>query len=223
VELSAVLLARVIAYIESVDLMPKGSVFFPDIVKELVKRYKFEKFPKTIEEFDETKGIEFHLGKAGERTIQKFVIWNTILVLETRSNTKDSMEILEEMLEWGAEKFHLDYHPGKIKRFAYISGLTFYSEAPILETSRPLTKLAESTSRIVSEIWQEEIAYHPMILTVGHDPQERKNGIAAFTIQRRAEAKFSENKYFSEAPLPTDVHQRLLEEYERDAIALGSK
>jgi hypothetical protein len=44
----------------------------------------------------------------------------------------------------------------------------------------------------------------------------RKYGIAPFSITRRAESRFSENKYFSEAPLPTDIHISLLEEFEAE-------
>lgn len=216
--LSAVLLAKVIGYVETADLSPKGTVFLPDLVKELVKRYRFQKFPQSFEQLDDTKGIEFHQGKAGDTVIQKLVIWSTILVIETRSSTADSKRILEEMLVWGADKFGLSYAPGMIKRFAYVSDLTFYSDAPILGANPPLTKLADRTGEALSEIWQEPVRYQPVIFTVGHDPMARKYEIAPFTIQRRAEARLSENKYFSEAPLPTDVHLRLLEQYERDVL-----
>ncbi|HKM47171.1 MAG TPA: hypothetical protein VJX69_06265 [Terriglobales bacterium] len=215
-KLSAVILARVLAYVESSDLNPRGKVYYPDIVQALVDRYNFQKFPQTLEEFDETKGVEFHEGRAGNKVIQKFVIWNTLLVLETRSSTDDSKQILEEMLSWGTEKFGLNYSPGMIKHFAYISDLTFYSDVPLLDVSPPLTRLAASASQSLSEIWQEPIHYESVSLSVGHDPMARKYGIAPFTITRRAEAKFSENKYFSEAPLPTDVHIRFLEQYEAD-------
>ena len=170
-------------------------------------------------DFDEAKGIEFLEGKSGNKVIQKFVIWNTLLVLETRSSTADSKKILEEMLVWGTEKFALNYKPGMIKRFAYVSDLTFHSDAPLLNVGSPVTKLAGRASEAVSEVWQEPIQYEPMILHIGHDPLTRKYGIANFTIQRRAESRFSENKYFSEAPLPTDVHLKLLEQYEKDILA----
>ena len=217
-QLSAIILARVLGFIETFDLSPRGKTFYPEIVPEIARRYKFQKFPTKLEELDETKGIEFWEGKAGDIVIQKFVIWNSLLVLETRSNTADSKRILEEMLLWGADKFGLNYKSGMIGRFGYVSSLTFYSDAPIFGVSPALTRLAAETSTAVSEIWREPVQYQPLSVAVGHDPLARKYGIASFTIQYRAEHKFSDNKYFSEAPLPTDVHVKLLEQYEKDVI-----
>jgi hypothetical protein len=218
-QLSAILLARVLGFIETFDLSPRGRIYFPELVQEIVKRYNFQKFPKTPDEFDDSKGIEFAEGRDGKRIIEKFVIWNTLLVVETRSSTTDSKQILEDMLLWGAEKFGLNYKPGMIKRFGYVSDLSFYSDVPLLNLSPVLKKLAAQTSEQLTEIWQEPVHYEPLSISVGHDPMARKYGIAPFLITRRAEAKFSENKYFSEAPLPTDVHLRFLEQYEKDVVA----
>jgi len=222
-QLSAVINARVLGFVESFDLNPRGKLFFPEVVREIVQTYHFQKFPKTLEEFDESKGIEFLDGKIGNKVIQKFVIWNTLLVVETRSSTADSKQILEDMLTWGAEKLGINYRPGTIKRFAYISDLSFFSEVPMLSVSPALEKLASKTSKALSEIWQEPIQYEPTNLAVGHDPMARKYTIAPFSITRRAEARFSENKYFSEAPLPTDVHISLLEEFETDVKGMRSE
>jgi hypothetical protein len=215
VEISAIILARVLGYIETFDLAPRGKVFYPDFIHAVVERYKFQKFPKTFEETSEEKGIVFEEGKAGNVVIQKFTIFQTLLAIETRSGTNDSKRILEEMLLWGAAKFGLNYTPNSIKRFAYISDLTFHSEVPLLNAAcQPLIDLAAKTSIALSEIWQEPVQFHPANLAVGHDPLARRYGIAPFTITHRAEAKYSENKYFSEAPLPTDMHIELLQEFE---------
>jgi len=216
VQLSAVILARVLGYIETFDLSPRGTIFYPEVVPQIAERYRFQKFPTSIEEFDESKGIEFHEGKAGNKVIQKFTIFNTLLVVETRSSTDDSKQIMEEMLAWGADKLGLNYKPGMINRFAYVSDLSFYSDVPILGVSHAVTRLADKTSKALSEIWQEPIRYDPINVMVGHDPLSRKYGIAPFSISRRAEARFAENKYFSEAPLPTDMHLAMLEEFEAD-------
>jgi hypothetical protein len=217
--LASVVLARVLAYIETFDLNPRGKVYFPDIVQALVQRYGFQQFPQTFEQFDEQKGVEFQEGRLGDVFIQKLTIFSTLLVLDTRSNTNDSKRAIEEALVWASTKFGLTYKPGMIKRFAYVSDVSFYSDVPILSVNRALTNVAEKTSAALSDIWQEPVRYEPMSLMVGHDPMERKYGIAPFSIQRRAESRFSENKYFSEAPLPTDLHLQLLEQYEKEILA----
>lgn len=213
--LSAVVLARVLAFIEPSDLAPKGGIYFPDLVREIAKHYHFQKYPQTTEEHDLTKGVEFLQGRSGKRTISKFVIWSSVLVLETCSNTNDSKEILAELLKWGKEKFNLAYEAGMIRRYGYISDLTFYSEAPILSPSPLLERIGQITSAALTDIWQEPVHYEPFDFKIGHDPLARKWGIAPFQITRRAETEFSANKYFSEAPLPTDLHISLLQEYEQ--------
>ena len=45
-ELAAIHLARAMAFIEPIDLNPKGKVFYPDLVKLIVNRYKFGNSPK---------------------------------------------------------------------------------------------------------------------------------------------------------------------------------
>lgn len=204
-----------LGYIETFDLAPRGKVFYPELIRGVVERYKFQKFPKTFEETDEAKGLVFEEGKAGNIVIQKFTIFQTLLAIETRSGTNESKRTLEEMLLWSAAKFGLNYAPGAIKRFAYISDLTFYSDVPLLDAAcQPLIDLAAKTSAALSDIWQEPVQYYPANLAVGHDPMARHYGIAPFTITHRAEARYSENKYFSEAPLPTDLHIAFLEEFE---------
>jgi hypothetical protein len=216
VQLAAVLLARALGFIEVYDLNPRGKVSLPEVMPQIVERFKFMKFPQTIEQFDQSKGIEFIGGRIGDKIIDKFVIWETLLVVETRSSTADSKKILEELLAWGAEKLGLNYKPGMIKRFGYVSDLSFYSEVPILDVSPALAKLGVKASKTLSEIWQEPVQYEPLNLAVGHDPTARKYPIAPFTITRRAEARASENKYYSEAPLPTDMHLAFLQEFEDD-------
>jgi hypothetical protein len=214
-KLSAIILARTLGYIETFDLSPRGKVFFPAVVEGIVERYNFQKFPTKPEDFDESKGVVFEEGKIGDRIIQKFTIFTHILVVETRSNTSDSKQILEEMLVWGASHFGLAYVPGSIKRFAYVSDVTFYSDVPLLGAAcQPLADLASKTSAALAEIWQEPVEYYPANLAVGHDPMARRYGIAPFTITHRSEARYFENKYFSEAPLPTDTHLSLLKEFE---------
>ncbi len=87
-----------------------------------------------------------------------------------------------------------------------------------MDVNPAVEELAKKCSTALTGIWQEPVTYHPFTVRVGHDPSARKNPIAPFMIEHRLETKFSENKYFSEAPLPTDMHWSFLEDYERDML-----
>jgi hypothetical protein len=214
VKLSAVVLARTLAYIELADLNPRGRVFLPDLIKAIAERYKFQRLPKSEER--EKEGLVFEEGKIGNKVIKKLTIYDSLIVMETASNTSESKLLIEELLLWGAAKFDLDYQPNSIKSFGYVSAVTFYSEAPILDPIPALRKIAKATGDAVSEMRKEQLRYETINITIGHDPMVRRDPLASFIITRRAQAKFTENKYYSESPLPTDLHIQLLEQYERD-------
>lgn len=220
-QLSAVLLARAIGFIETYDLNPKGRVFFPDVVKAIVERYNFQKFPLEFKDFNEQSGVEFFAGRIGNDVIDRLVIYNSGILVDTRSNTKTAQSMVEDALTWAMAKFDLNYRPGMVKRFVYLSQLTFYSEVSLNALSPALQKLADRVTAEVSKILGEKIEYQTTSLAVQHDPLARKNPIAGFTIQPRVDTPFTERKYFSEAGLPTDLHLAILKEFEADMMHVG--
>ncbi len=217
-KLSAILLARALGFIETSDLNPRGKIFYPDVVRQIVERYQFQKFPQQFQDFDEQKGIEFLSGKIGDEVVERLVIYNTGILIDTRSSTNTSKALLEGALSWAKSTFGLNYQPEMIRRFGYVSQITFYSEVSLNELNPALQKLADRLTSVVSEIHGEKVQYQTSSLTIHHDPLTRKNPIAGLTIFPRVDTPFSRNKYFSEAPLPTDTHIALLEEFEGDVL-----
>jgi hypothetical protein len=223
VQLASVLLARVLAYVESFDLNPVGRTFYPDLVKGITEKFGFLKFPEKLEDFDETKGVQFTGGRWGDVTVESFIIYRNGLLLDTRASTVESERILEEGLAWASSTYGLVYDPKMIKRRGYLSNLCFHSDCPLLVmASSPASRLAERVHGAVSEITGDRTPWEPIVLTLHSEAIPRKPVSAAFTIQRRAETAFSENKYYSEAPLPTDLHLALLEQFEADVKLLGA-
>ncbi len=80
-------------------------------------------------------------------------------------------------------------------------------------------RLAASVAKGVADTMGENRAYDLAVLTLDYDQLTRKHPLGRFSIQRRDNTPFSENKYFSDAPLPTDLHLQLLEQFERDLSA----
>lgn len=213
-EITSILLARATAWVEAAELNPKGQTFYPDLTKALVTRYNFQIFPQKAEDYDQVKGIVFGAGKLGKSTIEQIVIYTYGLILDTRESTQESRHLLEEALQWASKELGLHYKSSMIKRWQYWSQISFSSKQQLLDVSPALRKLAEGIERSVNETIGEQLHYDLVSTSIDYDQLTRKHPLGRFSIQRRENTPFFENKYFSEAPLPTDVHIRLLEEFE---------
>src|SRR5271157_3671891 len=107
-QLLGVTLARVLAFVELTDLNPKGTVYYPDLVRALVEKLRFVKFPQRIEEFDEQKGVEFVGGTWAGTTVERVILYNNGILLDTRSSTDESERILGKWFNW--EPVRLKFH-----------------------------------------------------------------------------------------------------------------
>ena len=174
--------ARALAMIELDSLNPGGKVRLADCVGPIASKYKFLKYPKDIADFDIEKGIRFESGKAGDLTIDAFVIYGQALVLDSLSSTSDSQLILLEMLEWSSAELGLRFEPEMVSRWGFINHLIFDTDFSILRSmSHPLHSLAEKISGVTNEIFGE-LPYEPGSVYISHDPLIRKNAIASFLI-----------------------------------------
>ena len=215
-ERETILLARALAWIEPTELNPTGRVFYPDLAKALVARYNFQKFPQTVEEFDEAKGVTFGAGKLDSSTIEQVVIYTYGIVLDTRKSTQESKRLLEEAMQWGCKELGLTYKSSMIKRWQYASQIIFYSDAALTDMSPAIQRLTKTMTENIGQLTGERLTYEVTGVLVDYDQLSRKHPLGRFSIQRRENTPFAENKYFSEAPLPTDVHLKLLEQFEAD-------
>ncbi len=215
-ELASVVLARAVAWVEPIDLNPRGALFYPDLTKALVARYSFQRFPQKLEDFDETKGVTFSVGRLGDTVIEQLVIYAYGILVDTRISTQESKRLLEEAFEWGRKELGFSYKPDMVKRWQYASQVTFRSTAPMTGASSAVRNLAAAVAKSVADITGEDLKYDLAILGVDYDQLTRKHPLGRFSIQRRDNTPFSENKYFSDAPLPTDIHIQLLEQFEKD-------
>jgi len=76
--------------------------------------------------------------------------------------------------------------------------------------------ITSSVAKGLANTKGENLKYDVAVLSVDYDRLTRKRPLGKFSFQRRDNTPFSENKYFSDAPLPTDGHLQLLEQFEKD-------
>lgn len=214
-QIASVPLARAYAIFQIEDLNPTGTIYYPEIGEALVQRYGFQKYPSKPEDFDESKGIEFLEGRLGKVVIDKFVILNSGIYVDTMATTNLSEAVLEDALQWGATNFGVTFRPETIKRWAYVSNITFQSEVPILVLHPVLQEICSIVTQEVETNFKQKLIYEPAGFNLTYDRLTTSFGTAAFLIQRREGVPLSENKYFSAAPLKTSVHIDLLEALEK--------
>ncbi|HEY0322439.1 MAG TPA: hypothetical protein VGC66_15900 [Pyrinomonadaceae bacterium] len=213
-ELRAITIARVIAFIPTEELDPLGKVNTREFMPALVEKYGFLKYPTNYEDFDESKGITLEGGRWNDTNIDKVVIYRNGLQVDTRSSTKDSEQILEESLTWAATNYGLTFNPDMIRRKVYLSELLFSSEVSLDFLNPKLKDLTAQLAESVSRQLGVSLPYETFGITFHFDPFVTKYTPANVRIERLMESPFSENKYYSIAPIHTDEHLKFLEDFE---------
>jgi hypothetical protein len=212
-------MARFLGFLEVAALNPQGKVFLPHVASALVERFGFQKYPTTPEQFDESKGVEFNDGQWDGVNVSKLVLYNNGILVDTQSDTEDSERIFMEAMGWAKKKFGITFAPEMIYRRRYLNDLVFSTAVPMVDGFQPINNLKTSLSEMMEAILDERLNYAGIRLDVDFERFQRPAPIAPLTIQRRSDYAFSDNTYFSEAPLPTALHVVLLEQYEKDIIA----
>ncbi len=212
-KLLSVYLARAIWLGHVLDFNPKGVSLYQALSPFLVDTYKFRKFPSSAESADMTKGISFQDGEftAGEEypMAVNFTIYNDGLIADTISSTNYSEAFLNDLFVKFSVLFTMPDYRSIIRRKAYLSQI-FVTTGRSIEFLNP--KLNQ-ISKYLSENVEEDKAFQVGGISFWPDQISKVNP-APFTFERASNVPFSENRYYSAAPLPTDKHLELLDKLE---------
>ncbi len=212
-ELLGVRTARLLTFFPTDEINPRGRSLIHEVIPAFVERYKFLKYPQKFEDFDETKGIRFDSGVWNDLEVT-IVLYNNGVMVDTRSSTDDSERILEDALTWAADTFGLVYKPDMLTRKAYLSELDLKCQTPLDALNPKLEAFVNKLSHLVGQQTGHTFDYKAAALWLNFDTAFNKGPGGAFRVERLVDIPFSENKYYSSAPLPTNTHLEFLEEFE---------
>jgi len=214
-EILAVVLARVTALTNLPEWDPRGKTHTMDFVKGMVERYGFQKFPTTIDEYRQpSTGAVFTLGKMGNIVIESYTVYPRGLVVDTRSSTDDSERVLKDITDWFCTLSGIQPPADGITRRFYLSQVNFRSQRSLDALNPNLHLLAARLTEIVSGHAKQHLDFQTTAINFQFDVTEGVSYSLPLRIERLEGAQFSENKYFSAAPLKTDEHIHFLEEFE---------
>ena len=197
------------------DLNPKGKSLV-SMLQPLVERYKFpSEKPEELIKGDhlEFKEGGYKTGSGDEIAIISFKVFNDGLVVDTRASTADADAFLHDVLTWGSESFgFVSYSEISIRKF-YVSEVNVFLDHPLSLIKPALTEFADSLA-------DHNIGYGPFSFEVsgiafGQDPEKVHGGATTFRLERVDTAPFSETRFYSVAPFPTETHLALIEQLEK--------
>ena len=215
-ELIAIALARVVAFLEVQGLDPIGKASFPAALKSVADRYCFLKTPQSLADIDFAKGVEFGVGKLGEINIDKMTIYGNGLFVDTRSSTDDADRVLEDFLGFVTRQFGASVKPS---RRNLVSHIIFRSSLRLALLNPLLEPFAARFTSVVSRELGQPVQYETTAFVLGPDFSQIKLEPIPFTLERRVQVPFSDNAYFSSAPVHTKEHLEILRDIEASLSA----
>lgn len=219
-KLLSVDLARSWWWGHTVDLNPKGIAFYPSLITFLVQMYKFKKFPSpiTIPEIPQAPGATYLKFEYGEFAVQEGLsiavglsIFAEGLRADTNSSTEHSDAFLSDLLTRYSEIFRSPNYNEVIRKRTYLSQLYVSTNKSLQIVNPKLSKIAASLSQNFDQDARPTFEFGG--LSFWADPAKR-GPLEPFTFERAVGASFSENRYFSRAPVQTVEHLGLLNKLE---------
>jgi hypothetical protein len=187
------------------------------IVKALEERYLFLQVPRTIAEYNLESGVTFLSGVfRGRNTIDKFQVYARGIICETREETDISDEFLDDVLNWAEADLKLEVPDRASMARAYFSQIEIRFSTSLSNSLNMFSGVGQSISNMVQSYRASVVPpleassiklYMDTSAMTGPAPFE-------FLFERRANTSYSENIYFSAAPLRTKDHLQILQELE---------
>lgn len=213
-QILGVYLARVFAFLPQEELDRHGRFRPTEFTAGIVQRYGFLKFPQKIEDYTSPAGQVYEQGKWGDIVINRLTVTPAGFAVDTVSSTENSEKVLEDMLAWAVTELGATYKAGAIRSKTFVTQLTFTSDLIIGNINPKLEGFAKRITDSVSSALKQNIQFQPSGVVFQFDLSTTSTPLSSFRIERREGFPFSENKYFSQSPLPTAEHIQFLEDLE---------
>ena len=187
----------------------RGGPFLPDVIMNVVRRYRFVSFPK---EFVPGQGLKFEHGVADEATgiaINGLEIYNDGIIINT-THTDDADIVMDEFLGWVRSELKLREPQTRIPR-RYYSRVVVEFEAGLDN----FIKKFETCSATVAQALGVSNPIHVARMVFAADPSSQ--ALTSWQIEPRLGVPFEAKRYFSAAPLSTNAHLDMLAALERAA------
>jgi hypothetical protein len=197
---------------------PAGQPYLPDAASKLQQRYSFAKVPSITELTSSS--FAFAIGKFRDVQINELQVYPDGVVVSTRADTEILEDFLSDLLSWAEREFGLTLIATTTPEKFIESGIVVKSETDLSRALSPSNDLTEVVNRAIQKN-VTKARYQIAGFTLDSDPAAfpGRRKPMRFGIERRLNVPFSENVFYSYAPINTQHHLKVLSELEALLIA----
>jgi hypothetical protein len=213
-------LARAMWFFPLTDLNPRGKSVERELLRELAKRYSFSNSPTPLDVAEARRKNEavtlrdgvFKNAKGQDVEITLH-IYRDALFADGRSDTKDSEDFLTDALEWLSNEFGLVDHTTIRIRRLFASEIIVSLDKSMNLINPKFGEFAKMLGETIQTPFQN-IRFEMSALGFWIDP-DVKHIHVPFRLERQADFGFSQNRYYSIAPLGTEDHLDAIQQLEK--------
>lgn len=209
-------LARAMVFFPGGAEIAIGRIPIEAATKFMSERYGFHVYPKTFAEWQKSDGVELVYGQRDGVIITRMTLYARGIGVDTQTNTEDCEKIIDDLLASGGDVLGISIK-GPVTRRLYQSDLTFISNAA-LNAIHPAVAVLATRVEPFAAAFLPERKYELTKIQLSVDDANLKYTAGPFRIERREGIPFSDNAYFSSAPMPTAAHAAALEEFEASLL-----
>jgi len=214
-KLKAVLQAQAIWF-----LRPTGSYgYLPKTAGLLRDKFQFQGVPTDEEllKLDLAKGpLVFRHGSfeiAGRTVvIDPLQIYPVGVLAGSNTSTDDTEAFLKYLIEWASKTLQIEYQT--LQEPGYNSQLEIQLSKSLSEYVPQMNTVCETASQFVPKFFKNRPVYEVAGITLSFDKLKVTPAPGNVRIERRENAPYEDNLYFTEGPFKTSDHLRLLETLE---------
>ena len=193
---------------------PQGQLHLPTAIAAIEETFAFQIVPTDIVQ-SSSAGLEFFHGSFDDVGIDKLTVFPDGLLVQSGASTGLIQAFMDRFMRWMEEEFELQFVETHERHSLFESNIVFTSDRDPTAMGDRVVRLIELIESKVNETSKLDCRY----TTYGFRLHTDTNVIPGlkpipFTVERRLGSDFSQNRYFSTAPLRSPDHIEILEHLE---------
>lgn len=186
----------------------------PSALDLLKTEFQFDEAPSQAQAQTNSGSYVFRNGRFEGGAIDSFSIHADGVVIASKSPAVMLEMFLDRFKNWASKELDVNFvETHEVNRF-YSSHITFRSASSMLKPLDALNKIKNLLEKELEKHSNYSETFHPYGIFMAVEASKSLYKPTQFGVERKAGADFSQNQYYSSAPLPTQSHLKVLEALE---------